>query len=178
MSWRVGNGQKIRIWYDKWLPNLSTFKVSSPKNLLEDHTRISELTDRERGEWKAKVVKSVWNSTSNGVFSVRSAYMVALNLRDQSERGSCSNDGAIKNFWGKIWRLQIPNKVKHFAWRASKNILPCLSNLRRGILVDDKCELCGVEGELSGHLFWSCKSAAEVWEISDIFQSRLNMQYF
>lgn len=104
------------------------------------------MIDGERGEWKAEVVTSVWNATFNGMFSVRSAYMVALNLLDQLERGSCSNDGAIKNFWGKIWSLQIPNKVKHFAWRACKNILPCLSNLRRGILVDDKCELRGVEG--------------------------------
>lgn len=57
--------------------NPLTFKVSSPKNLLEDHTRISELIDSERGGWKAEVVKSVWNATSNGMFSVRSAYMVS-----------------------------------------------------------------------------------------------------
>ena len=86
---------------------------------------------------------------SNGKFSIRSAYTVAMKLRGRFEIGNCSNDGPIRNFWRNIWSLQIPNKVKHFAWRACKNILPCLSNpKRKGIMVDDKCVLCGVEGEL------------------------------
>ena len=202
LSLRVGNGQKIQIWSDKWLPTPLTFKVSSPNNFLEDHARVSELIDCENGVWKAELVKSVflpyeaetilgitisaalpkdlvvWNAMSKGKFSVRSAYMVAMNLCDHPEIGSCSNDGPIKNFWRKIWSLQIPNKVKHFAWRACKNILPCLSNLKRkGIMVDDKCVLCGVEGESTGHLFWDCTEAAEVWKFTGFFQSQHTVQF-
>ena len=202
LSLRVGNGQKIQIWSDKWLPTPLTFKVSSPKNFLEDHARVSELIDCENGVWKAELVKSVflpyeaetilgitisaalpkdlvvWNAMSKGKFSVRSAYMVAMNLCDHPEIGSCSNDGPIKNFWRKIWSLQIPNKVKHFAWRACKNILPCLSNLKRkGIMVDDKCVLCGVEGESTGHFFWDCTEAAEVWKFTGFFQSQHTVQF-
>nr|POE88599.1 hypothetical protein CFP56_69032 [Quercus suber] len=68
-----------------------TFKVSSPKNLLEDHTRISELIDSERGGWKAEVVKSVWNATSNGMFSVQilELYGIALVSSDSQQ---CSDD--------------------------------------------------------------------------------------
>ena len=73
----------------------------------------------------------IWNATPNGKFSVRSTYELAMNLCEQSERGCISNDGVIKKFWSKIWSLQVPNKVKHFAWRACKNILPCLFNLKK-----------------------------------------------
>lgn len=60
LSWRVSNGHNIQIWLDKWLPTPSTFKVSSPKNLLEDHAQVSELIDCENGLWKAELVESVF----------------------------------------------------------------------------------------------------------------------
>ncbi|XP_075654672.1 uncharacterized protein LOC142624806 [Castanea sativa] len=53
--------------------------------------------------------------------------------------------------------------VKHFIWRACKNILPTKCKLRaRGIGVEVSCDLCGGE-ENSGHILWSCKAAKEVW---------------
>ena len=118
--WRVGNGQKIKIWTDKWLPSSypSTFKVTSPLNLLEEHARVCELINCDRGESKAQLVKSVffspeaetilvilisstlpedstiWNATPNVKFLVMSAYKLAMDLRQQVERGCSSNDGA------------------------------------------------------------------------------------
>lgn len=78
----------------------------------------------------------------------------------------------MKRFWRKIWGLQIPNKVKHFAWRACKNIRPSLSNLkRRGIVVDDSCEECHGEGESPGHLLWRCPFAADIWSHTSIFDA-------
>ena len=57
-------------------------------------------------------------------------------------------------FWQKIWSLQIPNKLKTFAWRASRNILPTKANLcSRGVLDDPTCDACGLIAETSGHLF-------------------------
>lgn len=98
--------------------------------------------------------KLIWNPSSNGIFSIRSAYKLTMEVRDQPRDGSCSNDSDIKCFWRRIWRLHIPNKVKHFAWIACKNILPTLSNLkRRGIIEDDTCEACGTDTESTGHVF-------------------------
>lgn len=89
----------------------------------------------------------IWNATPNGKFSARSTYELAMNLCEQSERGCISNDGVIKKFWRKIWSLQVPNKVKHVAWRACKIIPPYRFNLKkRGVLVNDRCEQCGEEG--------------------------------
>ena len=138
-------------------PPPSTFKGTSPMNLLESHAWVCELINCDRGEWKAEVVKSlfipheaetilgfpissalledsvIWNASPNSKFSARSTYELAMNLCEQSERGCISNDGVIKKFWRKIWSLQVPNKVKHFAWRACKISSLVFLTLRREV---------------------------------------------
>ena len=74
-----------------------------------------------------------------------------------------------KNFWKTIWGLNVPNKIKSFSWRASKNILPTKSNLgRRNILDNPTCEACDEEAKSSGHCLWSCPKACEIWTLSGI----------
>ena len=75
----------------------------------------------------------IWNASPNSKFSARSTYELAMNLCEQSERGCISNDGVIKKFWRKIWSLQVPNKVKHFAWRACKISSLVFLTLRREV---------------------------------------------
>ena len=63
----------------------------------------------------------------------------------------------------------MPNKVKVFAWRACRNILPTKAKLfTRKVTQDDVCEECGVGVESSGHLFWHCSRAQEVWKASNL----------
>ena len=63
----------------------------------------------------------------------------------------------------------MPNKVKVFAWRACRNILPTKAKLfTRKVTQDDVCEECGVGVESSGHLFWHCRRAQEVWKASNL----------
>ena len=59
MRWQVGNGQNIKIWGDKWLPNSSTFKVismgsksykmneavASPVKILQNEDMVTEVID-------------------------------------------------------------------------------------------------------------------------------------
>ena len=61
------------------------------------------------------------------------------------------NSGA---FWKSLWYLNVPNKIKSFAWRASRNILSTKAILcPRKVLDNPECEACGLEVESSGHLF-------------------------
>lgn len=66
--------------------------------------------------------------TPKGNFTVSSAYRVALlsssNL--SPETSSCCNQGL---FWKTLWGLYMPNKIKTFAWLASRNILLMKANL-------------------------------------------------
>ena len=43
--WRIGNGTKVKIWKDSWLPRKSDFKVRSLVQGFEDSALVSELID-------------------------------------------------------------------------------------------------------------------------------------
>ena len=63
----------------------------------------------------------------------------------------------------------MPNKVKHFAWKACRNILDTKENLwRRNITNDGVCESCGKFIESACHMFWFCDQAKEVWSCSKL----------
>ena len=63
----------------------------------------------------------------------------------------------------------MPNKIKAFAWRACRNILPTEANLHsRKVTLDDICEECGVAVESLGHVFWHYARAKEVWLAANV----------
>ena len=70
--------------------------------------------------------------------------------------------------WMSIWKLECAGKVKHFLWRACKDVLPtnyCLA--RRKVTKWDGCAWCG-EKETSSHVLWDCKIAAKTWKESGL----------
>lgn len=60
----------------------------------------------------------VWAYTPKGNFIVRRAYRLVVASRIGNTFGGASNEENGKIFWKTIWRLNIPNKVKSFAWKA------------------------------------------------------------
>jgi hypothetical protein len=49
MLWRVGNGETIKIWGDRWLPNFGPSRVQSPTLGMDPDTRVSFLIDQQGG---------------------------------------------------------------------------------------------------------------------------------
>lgn len=45
--WCVCNGEKIKIWEDKWLTSLSSFQVQTPINQLHKEARLHSFIDGE-----------------------------------------------------------------------------------------------------------------------------------
>ena len=56
LQWKVGNGECIWIWEDKWLPLSSTYKVVAPNTFLHSNTRVSKLIDSTNASWKSAVI--------------------------------------------------------------------------------------------------------------------------
>jgi hypothetical protein len=70
--------------------------------------------------------------------------------------------------WKEIWRLQVPNYVKMFMWRACKNILPTRENLfKRKVLEDTICMFYSQGIESTRHVLWDCPAAMDVWGVCD-----------
>ena len=111
----------------------------------------------------------IWVANNSGKFSVKSAYALAYEEQVEQNRGDFSNTSMRKRVWRSIWQLKLPHKLRHFAWKAGRNILATKDNLiRRKITEDDACVLCGQLEERTCHLLWFCKHTREVWESSKL----------
>ena len=69
-----------------------------------------------------------------------------------------------KNFWKSLWQLRVPNKIKHFVWRACNDALLTKENLhRRHVMDSDTYDLCREHSEDIVHALWLCKEITCVW---------------
>uniref|UniRef100_A0A7N2MJJ8 Reverse transcriptase domain-containing protein n=1 Tax=Quercus lobata TaxID=97700 RepID=A0A7N2MJJ8_QUELO len=89
---------------------------------------VSDLIEVDRKSWKMDLLKQVfmpfeveniggiplsirlpedkqiWAEASNGYFSVRSAYKIALELDKHDDKGSISDESHMRSFWKKLWK--------------------------------------------------------------------------
>ena len=87
-------------------------------------------------------------------------------------RLSLVSDGVICVGFGRDCSIQIPHKIKHFSWWATRDILPTKENLvYMKVLVDSMCEEYGNAPESFFHLFWECSKAWNTWGSSSLFTS-------
>ena len=70
--------------------------------------------------------------------------------------------------------MNLPNKTKSFAWHVCRNIIPTKMNLwHRQVIDEDMYEVCGSGRETSGHIFWECQTACDMWlRICIIFETQ------
>jgi hypothetical protein len=107
----------------------------------------------------------IWRGTALGSFTVRSAYHLAKELSTISKAKSSRRLGDMQIRQG-IWSLKMANAGKNFMWHACHNLLPTMDNLVRRKIVDDpKCPVCGLEAETIFHILWACQSSMDVWSV-------------
>ena len=97
-----------------------------------------------------------WEGDPGGEYTVGSAYR-ALNqfiIEEDDERA-----------FSILWKLKIPSKVSHFAWRLVRDRLPTRMNLRSQNVVTDEvcCPFCLNHNEDAGHLFFGCTKVMPLW---------------
>ncbi|MBA0790566.1 hypothetical protein Gohar_015205, partial [Gossypium harknessii] len=97
LSWRIGRGNNVSIWTDRWIPGIepSTWQNGNENRELKT---VSDLIDGTSKKWKTEIIFStfqveiaqkilkiplaetdsedlrVWKGEATGEFSVRSAY--------------------------------------------------------------------------------------------------------
>jgi hypothetical protein len=189
--WAIGNGQKVQIYNDGWIPNLKNFKIQSSVGILGEEATVSELIDVNSKMWKRDLIynnfnryeatqilnipisarlpedKIIWHWEKDGQYSVRSAHHLLCNEKSaplpESSRGNC------RILWKRIWSIPIPKSAQNFLWRLARNIIPTRKNLsRKGISLDMCCPLCHNGSEDVDHLFMLCPASMAVWFASPL----------
>lgn len=183
--WRVGNGHSIRIWRDPWLPRDFSRRPITRKG----NCRIKWVPDllNDNGEWDLERIQQhfnqidtdiilkirpsrsqeadfvAWHPDKHGIFSVRSAYHLAVSLANVNSSSSSSGHDLSKA-WKLVWNCNIPQKVKIFAWKAATNSLATLQNKKtRRLEPMAICSICGREEEDVAHALCRCPHATNLW---------------
>ena len=106
----------------------------------------------------------MWMGNKRGVFTVKSAYYVALPLVQKSEVGECSYSDYRTRLWKTMWQLKLPAKIRIFSWNACMDGLPTRLNLaRRGLNNETTCPQCKTALESTSHALIHCEKLGDVW---------------
>ncbi|GKC56064.1 RNA-directed DNA polymerase, eukaryota, reverse transcriptase zinc-binding domain protein [Tanacetum coccineum] len=192
VQYKLGNGEEIKFWEDKWcdgkymkdlfprlymLENNKSVTVACKINgvALDTSFRRSPRGGVEASQLDAlsELVTSitlrpcgdrlVWNLENSGVFTVASIRKCIDNGRFPG------GDVSVK------WIKSVPIKVNILAWKIACDVMPTRLNIsRRGIIVDTiRCPICNAGVESSNHLFFSCDVARHLmqkvckwWDVS------------
>lgn len=121
-----------------------------------------------------------WRYSKTGSYTVKSGYHLQSQIDSEQERLSdtaqsnqlsqVSSSSLIQSrnqLLQKLWRCNIPPKIKNFWWKLIHNSLPVADNLRRrGCKVPVDCQTCGENAESIIHMLVKCPVAREIWTLS------------
>jgi ribonuclease HI len=170
---------------DQWLQRDSGMKITALKKNSKKRM-VSQLMNTEGKSWNVSLLQELflehdvqaiqsiqippqaqcdriaWHYESNRVFTVKSAYRLAMKLKHQNRDNvsSSTNADGERSLWNCIWKSRVPPKVRVFAWRLATNTLPTKTNkLSRKLEVCDRCDICGRDAEDAYHAVVRCTKA-------------------
>jgi len=56
--WKVGNGAKINIWKDNWIPSHNNYRIITPEEANSNITYVQDLINREEYNWDFTTLNS------------------------------------------------------------------------------------------------------------------------
>jgi hypothetical protein len=182
---RIGNGEKTDLRRDNWLPRDYNLKVKAGRT----NTRVRKvclLLKPGTNSWDEDVVREccypedasvilniklpahkcedfpALHYESNDMFSVKSAYKLAYNLQHDVrwQAGTSEAPDNSRMIWKTIWSAPVPNKIKIFGWRTTRDNLATKRNkFRRTLETQSTCTICGMDEETSYHATVTCTKA-------------------
>ncbi|XP_058757456.1 uncharacterized protein LOC131630719 [Vicia villosa] len=189
--WRIGNGEKVKILNDCWIPGNPEFKLLFGTNNVGEEDLVSTLIDKDLGVWKREIIyesfspddakkivsiplsrlpnddKLVWHFEKSGEFSVKTAYHATCSFKTSLLPGPSIS--ACHSLWKLLWKAPIYAKQRNFLWRVAQDILPTRGNLvKKGMIIDPLCPFCFSGIENVQHLFMECHFAKQVLFASSV----------
>ena len=170
LRWTIKSGDLVNMWMDFWLP-LGRLReiIEGPLSRGEAELTVKQCFD-ENNTWipssisfdlpeniintimatpfsfdPNSVDELMWAFLKNGLFSLKSAYLIARGLNPL-------NLNSMSFSW--VWKIDTPPKVQFFLWLCLHSSLPTAEVLgSRGLMLDPVCKICNRENETIEHLF-------------------------
>ncbi|KAH1193273.1 Histone-lysine N-methyltransferase ATX5 [Glycine max] len=190
LTWKVGCGENIKFWTDKWLGEDYTLEQKYNQLFLisrQQKSLISNMGDftHDSWRWDMRWRRNLFDHESHlAVQFMEEISSVPIQRHDKdtmlwlaepngqyttkSTYRLCMNPSTTssdRKIFKTIWKLKIPPRVVIFCWRLLKNRLPTKDNLlRRNVITQEaNCPLCGCVQEDVGHLFFNCNLTKGLW---------------
>ncbi|CAL1378948.1 unnamed protein product [Linum trigynum] len=190
LRWHIGNGRSASMLFSTWVPQNQFEPLRYNPGVLPtggDPT-VAELICPGEGRWcdhalsqwfdpaTCRNIKAIplpranmedrliWYGTADGVFSVKSAYHLAVALEQRRGRRKARVDLMDRTRWIRLWEANIPPKLKVFVWQIFRRIIPTTEALiERKVQVHPRCPVCWEATETPEHLFLDCPVARALW---------------
>nr|XP_029146216.1 uncharacterized protein LOC114924798 [Arachis hypogaea] len=182
-KWSIGDGSKVRIWKDNWIAGRS-----GPLNSNStDDSRVKDLIANGEG-WNKRKIESMfsqdickeilstpvsvmnkedhlyWPWREDGNYSIRTGYYASRRIGQNWKHENPSTSEDKREIWKEVWRMEVPQKIKMFLWKACHDILPVGSNLyKRKMASDPVCKICLKSSETVEHALLLCDWARATW---------------
>ena len=134
--WRVGDGEKINIWNDSWIPSSPNRRIMTRRGNLV-LTKVSELINEDGRCWDEEIIRDIfwpvdaerilkiplatgmmedfvaWHHNNNGSFSIKSAYHIEWDFQHGRKltRTRPHDSSASNPIWRSLWSLKVPAKI-------------------------------------------------------------------
>jgi ribonuclease HI len=181
----IGDGRCTHILRDSWIPRSSGTRIEK----LKKNSRrrwVNQLMTLGTNSWNMELLRELfyehdvaaicqikipesskvdcvaWNCEKNGLFTVKSAYRLANDLKTQKHDNTSSSGAPNGNriIWNTIWKSNVPPKIRIFGWRVATDTLDTKKNKwRRTLEVDSRCSICGNGDEDAFHATITCTKA-------------------
>ncbi|CAL1399381.1 unnamed protein product [Linum trigynum] len=196
LRWQIGNGESALLLDSNWIPQLHPAKpVYNPQVLPAGRDLlVSEVLAQDGGggwceaklsQWfdppTCRLIRSIplprqnledkliWHRTSDGAFTVKTAYHLAVDLDKRHGCWQATVSWMDRTSWIWLWEADIPPKLKVFVWQIFHRLLPTTEGLiEKGVPVLPRCPVCWEASETMEHLFLDCPVARALWDYSSL----------
>lgn len=176
IQWITGNRETINFWYDNWMedsPLVNKIQLNN-ENLVNSQARVSDFISSNKHWYLLLIIlfekfiipilvchiedKMFWEFTCDDSFLIKTTW---------------ANNDSIKphpkaKFINSIWRLNLIPKIKIFARKLIRNILPTRDRLIRfGININCDSPFYNKETKTLNHIFVHCDLAYNILLLPD-----------
>ncbi|CAN0838473.1 Putative ribonuclease H protein At1g65750 [Linum grandiflorum] len=184
LRWRLGDEASVKVFGDPWLREEENSWVETPAPVGMEDIKVHELLLPGIAEWDEELLEEIfdardvacirmmappmgrevgrviWNYSRNGRYVVCSAYRLCMDVLVEDSHLPKQCD------WTTLWKLEIPNRLRHFLWRIARHVLPTRTALAlRYVPISTECGLCATREETPWHIFLECLVATRCWDL-------------